>query len=1369
MPNRLRAFLASKLLIFAVALVALYLLGGFLALPAIVKWQVEKQVPAQLGHPISVGAVRFNPLLFRFEVDDLTLSDPQGEPMFGFRHLLVDFELRSVVDRAWTFAEARVEAPVLHLRLDKGGRHNFAALLERLPESDPKQEDAALPRFIVSRISLSDARIDYSDESLEEALVTHIEPLQFEVDGLSSLPEQAASFRLSTRTAAGEELETSGELALNPIASKGRLTLRGLQVKTLARSLSRRLAIDSPAGVVDFAASFELAVDRAGTLSGSVYDVAFDVASLSVSASGAASPLLAIESLSLQGGRVELGAREAEFAAFRLVKGRLAAALDKDGRINWQALLRESEASAPAGGGETAAVATPTTAPGAATPDSATATGGEPQAPAPGPWRVAVASAKVSQLELAFSDAAQGVDVKVDALGLELAPTAELGSAGARVALAEPKLSIDGLRVKTAGDRLLVPHTLIEGGQLAIVVADERLELTIDKANGRFEGIEAQRGADGVKVHGATVAGEQLSLQQAAGVLRIAGRGARASAAGLAARQGSDRVAVQDASLAVAAVALSVGGPSSATSASGLELRFDDTALRVKALGVVAQGAESEVGRVAAATVGAGSLRLSLADGPVDLTGDGLSAELSDTILNSPADASEMLRAGRLTLAGGALRLRDRAFSVATIALARGAAHTWLDQQGRFNGLILTRSAAAAAVAAAPDAAPATSDASGTRAADPAWRVAVESTEVDDFALTFEDRRGLPRLAVGLEAIRARIKAFETGVTSPMQVEFEARLASGGEIATSGSVRADNGTSDLQLKLTGIALAPVQPYLSEFAELRLASGTVSSAGRLRYGDAAGATAQLAYEGSFALDRLQLDEVEPARPFLAWQALATDDLRLTVEPNRLDIGELRLVRPSGRLIIAADQSVNLTDVLRKPEGGEVTEPASGQPAADEAAPPSDSAADPFPVTIARLRVSDGELEFADLSLRPQFGTRMHELNGVITGLGTDPNGSAKVQLDARVDKYGSAKIRGQLSVFRPAKLTDVEMSFRNVAMNSLSPYTVKFAGYRITAGRLTLDLQYKVKDGKLRGENKIVLKKMKLGEKVDSPDAGDLPLDLAIAILTDSEGVIDIGLPVSGDLNDPQFDYGAVIGKAFGNLLGSIVTAPFRALGALFGGGEKAIDTIDFEPGSAVVAPPERQKLAAVARAMNERQALRLIVPPTYAAAEDRSVLKSRAVRSEIVKQMGIELAAGEDPGPIDTANPRAQSAVEAAFSARYAPAVFAALKRRALDAAPASPAVAAPTAGDGKAAPAAPPPGPPPAFYQTLLDRLISEQPIEDETLAQLASRRGEAIVAELTTVGGVAAARVALGEARQATAANDQAVTLQLQLEVAK
>ncbi|MCZ7654876.1 MAG: DUF748 domain-containing protein [Rhodocyclaceae bacterium] len=164
--------------------------------------------------------------------------------------------------------------------------------------------------------------------------------------------------------------------------------------------------------------------------------------------------------------------------------------------------------------------------------------------------------------------------------------------------------------------------------------------------------------------------------------------------------------------------------------------------------------------------------------------------------------------------------------------------------------------------------------------------------EVDEFGVDFADRRRTPAAAFGLEAIRARIVGLDTASAAPMQVVLKARAAGGGNIEADGLVRADNGQSDLKIKLSGIALAQAQPYLSDFALLRLASGAMSAEGRLRYGDEAGTGAKLAYGGSARIDRLLLEEIAPKRPFLAWDSVASGDVVLSLAPNRLDIGELR---------------------------------------------------------------------------------------------------------------------------------------------------------------------------------------------------------------------------------------------------------------------------------------------------------------------------------------------------------------------------------------------------------------------------------------------------------------------------------------------
>ncbi len=1278
MPKRLRAILVSVPFITVVVLFALYAGFGFLAVPALVKWQVEKRVPEQLGQRVSLGDVRFNPFRLKLQVDDLALSDPQGNALLGFKRLAAEFSLASVIDRTWTFSELALDAPLVHFERDKRGGHNFAPLIKKLGLDEP---GSAMPRLVVKRLVLREGRMEFLDRLLDAPLVTRVAPMLVEIQNLSTLPDASAPYRFTARTEAGEKLEVTGALGLNPLSLKGKVSANGVKLLTLARALSREFALEAPAGTIDFSADVDVTVDAQGVPGGGARNVELKLAGISLRAPGAGAPLLAAETLALKDGRIDLAKREIAFGAFHLANGSVAASLDAQGRGDWSGFVT---AATPVAGTEAAR-----TAPANASANQKL-------------WRISVASAEVAQIAVRFADATSGRSAAIAALGLKASPSVEVGPQGLRVLLGEPKVSLAGVTVQHGTDMLALKEAGIEA---------KSLRLSADSAG----------------------------------------------SAGMA-----------------------------------IDAAVEELTLRVASAGLRTQGGSADLAQAGEARAGAQLLTFKRAGGEEapQVSGEGLSASLRDAILRD-AQAIELARVSSGTLSGGALRLRERTFGFDKALIAGGKAKAWLDAKGALNwaNLFAAKSAPAGASAASkaragsgkatvakaaiPAKATGPAKKAGSAPAGSAWRFSLKEAQLADFSLDFEDRQRKPALALGLDAIGIQVAGYDSGSAKPAQVDLKAKVRSGGQIEAHGKVRFDLPSADMQVKLARIALAPAQSFISDFAALQLAGGIVSAAGHLRYGDKGKDAARLAYKGSIAIDEVKFLEAASKQPFLSWASVSSGDIVATLEPNRVDIGELRVDKPVAKVVIAADRSVNLLDVLNKPHAGAAagSRPAQAAPAAASPAAP-EKGGDPFPVTIARVRVSDGTLDFADLSLRPQFGTQMHEVQGVITGLGTDMTRSAQLQLDARVDKYGSAKIRGRINALDPQKSTDVTMEFRNLEMTALSPYVEKFAGYRIAAGRLSLDLQYKLRDGKLEGQNKVVLHKVELGEKVNSPGALDLPLDLAIAILKDSDGLIDIGLPVSGDLNDPKFDYGAVIAKAFGNLIGGIITAPFRALAALFGGGEKQIDTIDFEPGSDALAPPERQKLVAVARALKERPQLMLKVPPTYAAEADTAALKSYAVRADIVRRMGMDLRPGEDPGPLDASNARVQKAVEASFSERYPPALFAELKSRATqeppDAIPAT---------NGAAAPA-PPAASPQArqvrvFYRGLIDRLVKDAPVAEQALLQLATRRGEAIVRELTSAGGVPAARAALGAPHKADGAaqgkEGGAVSLKLELGVAK
>ena len=364
--------------------------------------------------------------------------------------------------------------------------------------------------------------------------------------------------------------------------------------------------------------------------------------------------------------------------------------------------------------------------------------------------------------------------------------------------------------------------------------------------------------------------------------------------------------------------------------------------------------------------------------------------------------------------------------------------------------------------------------------------------------------------------------------------------------------------------------------------------------------------------------------------------------------------------------------------------------------------------------------------------------MHDLGGVVTGLSTDPAATAQVELDGKVDEFGSARVRGSIQPFRATEFTDLKLTFRNLEMANLTPYSGKFAGRRIDSGKLSVDLEYKIKQRQLAGENKFVINTLKLGERVDSPDAMKLPLDLAIALLEDSNGIIDLDLPISGSLDDPQFSYGKIVWKAIVNVLTKLVTAPFRVLGKLLGVSAEKMESVTFDPGSSTLLPPEQEKLKTLAEAMAKRPALTLTIEPGYDPESDRRALQVQAMRHEVAAGSGIKLAPDEEPGPVDVNTYKVQTWLEDRYAERVGKAEYQKLRAsfKAKQKGGANPLTDSVLVERLARSFKARDTGPVSAFHTELLEQLTQKTAIDDPALVKLAQTRGQAMRASLVKHG---------------------------------
>jgi hypothetical protein len=293
----------------------------------------------------------------------------------------------------------------------------------------------------------------------------------------------------------------------------------------------------------------------------------------------------------------------------------------------------------------------------------------------------------------------------------------------------------------------------------------------------------------------------------------------------------------------------------------------------------------------------------------------------------------------------------------------------------------------------------------------------------------------------------------------------------------------------------------------------------------------------------------------------------------------------------------------------------------------------------------------------------------------------------------------------------------------------------------------MDLEYKIKARQLEGNNRIVMDRMTLGERVEGPDIKHLPLELAVALLKDSDGKIDLGLPVSGSLDNPQFSFGGIIWKAITNVIGKIVTAPFRALGALLGISGDKLEKVAFDPGEAALLPPEREKLKSLSQALAKRPGLALTVRPAYDPEADRTALMELRLRRAVAIQMGQKLQPDENPGPVPMHQPKVQQALEALYAKRFGAEVLATLQAKYRQANPEQKT----ETGVGKLFShltdlfkTKPPPLTQEELaqlkgadlYALLYQRLLAGETVGDDRLVDLAARRGQAIVDALTAAG---------------------------------
>ena len=483
--------------------------------------------------------------------------------------------------------------------------------------------------------------------------------------------------------------------------------------------------------------------------------------------------------------------------------------------------------------------------------------------------------------------------------------------------------------------------------------------------------------------------------------------------------------------------------------------------------------------------------------------------------------------------------------------------------------------------------------------AEAPWTVMVEDVDLDNFTIDVEDRQPTTPARLLVDALHFHTSKVSSALDQPLPLDLSFQLNQTGKVDLKGSVEIEPLSVQLEVSLAGIALKPFQPYLSPFVQFNLGRGALTLMGKTHFQNASKTEPMVTYVGSMDVSQLALIDPNSSRPFLRWDALALKGLSLNVEPTSIQLQEVALMKPAVVLSLDQDGSSNVKRLLAPPgQSDEIS-------TEDEESATEDTSGPPLPVQVGTVRIDNLRLQLADRSITPHVTTKIEEFSGTIKGLSSEQLAKANVDLAGKVDRYAPFRIQGQINPLSEDAYTDLKVSFKNLALTTVSPYSGKFSGYPIKKGKLSLDLAYKLSEKELVGENKVLVDQITMGNWVESPDATSLPIPLALALLKDRKGQIDIDLPVRGNLDDPDFSYGGIIWNALGNLIIKVATSPFSIVGGLIGGNSEDLQFVAFPAGINELSLVEQEKLAGLGKALAERPGLRLEI--TGAADPDADV------------------------------------------------------------------------------------------------------------------------------------------------------------------
>ena len=486
---------------------------------------------------------------------------------------------------------------------------------------------------------------------------------------------------------------------------------------------------------------------------------------------------------------------------------------------------------------------------------------------------------------------------------------------------------------------------------------------------------------------------------------------------------------------------------------------------------------------------------------------------------------------------------------------------------------------------------------------------------IDKADITFIDAK--PYQPVNVHIIPLRLKAANLSLEKGAQgnIDLALTLDKKSEISAQGPLGLEPLNANLALNAKNIGIRTFQPYFTDKVKIDVTRGAVSTTGNFSLATGKKEEPVIKYSGKISVNNLATIDKAQSNNFLKWKDLSFDDIQTAYNPFFLHIKTISLADFYTRIIINPDKTTNIQDIFSdnsKKEPEKKESPAKSGEKKQDAKPPEK----PADIKIGKIIFRGGKIDFTDKNIKPNYAVNMLNMTGSVTGLSSQNMSRADVALKGNLGYGSPIDISGKINPLAKDLFADIKISFKDIELSPATPYTNKFLGYPITKGKLTFNVAYMVDKRKLDSQNKVTIDQLTFGDKVESPDAIKAPVTLAVSLLTDRNGQINLDVPVSGSLDDPKFKIWPIIWQVLVNLITKAVTSPFALLSSLTGGGEE-LSFIEFDYGNAVITNESRKKITTIGKALYDRPAMKLDIEGYIDPENDKAGLKKADLNRQI--------------------------------------------------------------------------------------------------------------------------------------------------------